>query len=46
MYSQTASDTGSIDSRLWVKYISYLHQWATDHEDPAYLGQSPACYDE
>lgn len=48
MYSQTASDTGSIDTRLWGggKYISYLHQWATDHEDPAYLGQSPACYDE
>lgn len=30
----------------WDKYIAYLRQWADDNADPAYAGQSPACYDE
>ena len=30
----------------WDRYIEYLRQWADDNADPAYAGQSPACYDE
>lgn len=33
-------------SEDWSKYISYLKQWADDHQDPTFAGMSPACYDE
>ena len=30
----------------WRQYISYLQNWANDHENPMFAGNSPACYDE
>ena len=30
----------------WDKYIAYLREWADDNADPAYMGQSPVCFDE
>ena len=30
----------------WDAYIKYLREWATDHAEIAYSGQSPVCFDE
>lgn len=30
----------------WQQYISYLQNWANDHESLMFAGNSPACYDE
>ena len=30
----------------WNLYIEYLKDWIKLHEDPAFAGMSPACYDE
>ena len=30
----------------WSGYLEYLAQWANDHADMAFYGQSPACFDE
>lgn len=30
----------------WQQYIDYLRGWAKGHENPAFAGSSPACYDE
>ena len=30
----------------WQQYINYLRNWANDHENSMFAGNSPACYDE
>lgn len=33
-------------AKEWSEYIDYLVQWANDHADEAFYGQSPVCFDE
>ena len=30
----------------WNNYIEYLKDWATQHQEEANEGMSPACYEE
>ena len=30
----------------WKAYLLYLKMWADSHDDPAFIGTCPVCFDE
>lgn len=37
---------GKKETISWRNYLLYLHDWAQEHSDPLFMGNSPAGYDE